>query len=357
MNPASFSSKLNTAIHGQNFDPTTQITAEDIAKCKGSSHSIMSRVYHQIKTRMSKGQFVTNKMVDSLLANRKSGEIEQAFAESLTSKGRSVKQLSKDRKLGADIAKIFSKRLDKNFAEGATEMGNLHEVLKTLQIVEKYDPEELLRAAAYEIATHKKGDNVFGDKDISGIKGEFISFINSEYEGMVTNKLELEDAYNEFIKTKITSLKDQQVALMTTQKTKLEGYRKNDPVKDYRLAQSNHDSGFFKDDTVVNYKTMSLDKLLEIFNPPLQSEESRTKWDSTQSMKSSDETASTDTWDRSRSIKTSESTLMDKEEGSLDSKEDSWDTERIEKQEFGQESNTSSEGPVDDTKSNTSKEG
>lgn len=325
MNSTNFSNKINTAIHGEYFDPKTQITAEDIAKCKGSSHSIMSRIYHQIKTRWKKGEFVRDKMIDSILHDNegaKLGGIKKAVADTLISEGHSVKQVSKERKLAAEIAKIFADRADDSKVSNKhvtgdfrSEVRNAHDILNTLREVERYDPEELLRAAAYEFETSGKKGPIFADKATSGIKGDFVTFMVTEYPEGPTNKEELKTAYKEFIKEKIIQSKGQKQSVIDEQKAKLESYRKDNSVNGYRAAQSNHESGW-TDLVVEKYTTMPLTQLLKIFNPAEAKDSNESHFESTKSFRSSD---------------------FESE------KTQSTDTEKLEPKKFGHNPNTSSE--------------
>lgn len=192
----SITSKLNAALQG----PTTsskQITAEDIAKCRGASQSFGAMALNQLKTAWrTGGKFVTDATIQRLLEKNgidNSQTISDIFKNSAPT-------TEKDVKVAKDLAKIFEKAGKQygktNIQESA---GETYILLSARQQLEKYDPASLLRASAFEA----------GRDTLGTTKEAFILFLEKN---PPRDESHLKELYQEFItknlnEKNLTSLK------------------------------------------------------------------------------------------------------------------------------------------------------
>lgn len=262
-------SDLNKAFYGDGFNSKKSITMEDIVKCKGHSQGRLSRIYWQVKTRLNKGSFVTERTIQALLISEQRNKL-QAIDKTL--KASFTAKVSKERRVGADLAKIFSESINwtdtiaKSNSEGwdgrllQSNLSKAYLILKTVRILESYSPEDILRAAAFEANLGKKG----GGQWTGQLAKDFASFLRAE-NPPVKNKKQLNAAYERFINSNVLNfieLAPQEAA----KKMKLEAYQKDETLQVYFFAIAESEAGLSHDSTFESYRNMPLNKLLSLFN-------------------------------------------------------------------------------------------
>lgn len=190
--------KLNRAFFNSDTPSNRQISMEDIAKCRGSSQSILSMALNQLRTFWrTGGKFVTDAAVREILQNNgidKTDDISKIFKESTNSieivgkEKHEIKQIKKEQKTAADLAKIFEKAAGTlGYSEVQKSAEKAHHIIDARRQLEKYDPLELLRAAAFEDSHSIPRE---------GVKARFINYLMAN---PVKDKEDLKSAYRSFV--------------------------------------------------------------------------------------------------------------------------------------------------------------
>ena len=263
---SNFASRLNKAVYGQQAQPK-QITMEDIAKCRGSSQSMPALLLNNLRIFFTKdGQILTNAKIREILTKNGADnidEISELFREAPqisvanSPENLSKHSITKDQKMAADLGKIFGKaafELQKNASTGnwqklSTDAQDAHIILSGRRMLEKQNPVELLRSAAFEEQQGIKNE---------GMKKHFINFLN-ERGALPKNDQEVKEAYQEFIKNLVELASDD-----PTRKSYLKSYIHEHPHEQYGLQLSLEKSGLFKDENIAtHFESLSAEDLLK----------------------------------------------------------------------------------------------
>lgn len=262
-NYSDFASRLNKAVYGEVQTSSRQITMEDIAKCRGSNQSMPSLLMNNLRVFVTKGgQIVTDAKVREILSKNGADNIEtisKLFKEAPTqmnvTENVNKHVIIKDQKMAADLGEIFGKaalelhRSADGYAWGqvSTEANKAHIILSGRRVLEKQNPLDLLRAAAFE--AHQGIES-------KGMKEHFIKFLK-ERESIPKNEKDLNMAYQEFIKDRVSKEKHLET---------LKDYINEKPQLQYRMNLSLEQSGLSKGEPVAsNYESMTAKDLLKPF--------------------------------------------------------------------------------------------